>query len=149
MEDIIQGYFYLHENMDLIYKRGADSIVDIQKSDFCLRAWAFDWQRKTAWRILIESHCLWALTSRVEKLAEDWWLDNDDALVYAWIIWVKLGWETDVNWQFSYTAKVGRFTWHWKSFLYAMRNLCFYMWNSWDNFSKNDFEYNVKINKVL
>jgi len=80
---MIQGYYYLHENKELIYKRGSDAIVDIRESDLCISAWAFDEQRKTAWQILVEALSLNANKERIFELARKWGCDDEDALIYA------------------------------------------------------------------
>ena len=51
----IEGWYYLHENKDLIYKRDLDGIVaDIRESPFAIGLWPMDPQdRMTAWNLLI------------------------------------------------------------------------------------------------
>lgn len=94
---MIEGYFYLHENNDLIYKNDPDSIVDIRESDLCVSAWAWDGQRQTAWSILVEANALGARKERIKELAERWGCDNKDAMMYASYLGIDLTkHETDV-----------------------------------------------------
>lgn len=68
---MIEGYYYLHVNKDLIYKRGSDSIIDIRESDFCDSAWAFQPEdRAVAWGMLVEALSLDAKQKRKAE-AED------------------------------------------------------------------------------
>lgn len=80
----IDGWYYLHVNHDLIYKRdspGQDA--DIRESDFATALWAWDGERATAWQILVEALSLGAKTARIEDLAEAWGCDEKDAITYA------------------------------------------------------------------
>lgn len=86
----IQGYYYLHENKDLIYKPGADSIIDIRDSDLCRSAWAYDGRRQTAWQILVEALSLGVNKDRILELAEKWKCDNEDAINYAKYLGIEL-----------------------------------------------------------
>ncbi len=97
----IQGYYYLHENGDLIYKNGSDAILDIRDSDLCHSAWAWTGERQCAWQICVESLSLIEnlrgteeakrLKARVNELAEKWGLTDSDAEQYAEFIGIKLG----------------------------------------------------------
>ena len=50
------GYYYLHENGDLIYKPGPDAVVDIRDSDLARGIWPLDQaDRAGAWRIVVEA----------------------------------------------------------------------------------------------
>lgn len=85
------GWYYLHENKDLIYKNGPDAIVDIRDSDLCHSAWQWDGQRQTAWRILVEALSLDASKERVRELAEKWGCTNEDAEHYAKFLGIQIG----------------------------------------------------------
>ena len=81
----IQGWYYLHTNGDLIYKRDLDGVVsDIRESDFARSMWPFDpTDREGAWRILVEASALGANPERIKTLAQKWGCDDTDALQYA------------------------------------------------------------------
>lgn len=87
----IQGWYYLHENKELIYKNNPDAIQDIRESDLCHSAWAWDGQRQTAWQILVESLSLGAKKERVKELSETWHCDNKDAEQYADYLGLQVG----------------------------------------------------------
>jgi hypothetical protein len=97
---MIEGYYYLHANNDLIYKPNPDAITDIRESDFCHSAWGWDGQRPTAWRILVEALSLAANKKRIFELAEKWECDGDDALNYANYVKIVLG--SDGNQKIAY-----------------------------------------------
>jgi len=80
---MIQGYYYLHENKELIYKNSPDAIVDIRDNDLCHSAWAWDGERPTAWQILVEALSLDAEKGRIKELAEKWNCNDKDAKNYA------------------------------------------------------------------
>jgi hypothetical protein len=88
---MIRGYYYLHENKDLIYKPGADSIIDIRDSDLCKAAWACDTERATGWQILVEALSLDANKTRIKELADLWKCNDEDAQHYAEYLGIKLG----------------------------------------------------------
>jgi hypothetical protein len=88
---MIEGYYYLHTNKELIYKHNLDAIIDIRESDFCHSAWAWDGQRPTAWQILVEALSLGANKDRIIELAKKWGCDEDDALNYADYLGITLG----------------------------------------------------------
>ena len=88
---MIQGWFYLHENMDLIYKPNPDAITDIRESDLCLSAWSWNGERPTAWNILIEALSLGANKERIIELAEKWKCNDVDAPNYANYYGIILG----------------------------------------------------------
>lgn len=87
---MIQGYYYLHTNKELIYKNDPDAITDIRESDFCHTAWGWDGQRPTAWQILVESLALGANKERVEELSVKWNCTNEDAESYADYLGIKI-----------------------------------------------------------
>ena len=82
---IIEGWYYLHTNGDLIYKRElGDTVADLRESDFVRMIWPFDpTDRAGAWRILVEGLSLGADKSRINELANKWGCDNNDAGNYA------------------------------------------------------------------
>lgn len=90
------GWYYLHQNGDLIYKPSPDAIVDIRDSDFAVCSWPLDVSsRKTAWDILVESLALGANKERVNELAGKWNCNDDDADKYAEVVGVTI--ELDGN----------------------------------------------------
>ena len=81
----IIGWYYLHENGSLIYKRElGDTAADIRESTFAKGLWPLDPQdRAGAWRIVVESLAAGANKDRVEELAELWHCNDADADNYA------------------------------------------------------------------
>ena len=73
--DTVDGYYYLHTNGDLIYKRTQPEL----DSDFVVRVWAFAPDREIAWIILSEALALGANRTRVYELALKWGVDDEDA----------------------------------------------------------------------
>ena len=85
------GWYYLHQNGDLIYKPSPDAIVDIRDSDFAVCSWPIDISsRKSAWELLVEASALGAKESRISELADKWSCTNDDADMFAKVIGVEL-----------------------------------------------------------
>ncbi|ARD61594.1 hypothetical protein Y71_17290 [Kosakonia radicincitans DSM 16656] len=85
------GWYYLHENGDLIYKPSPDAIVDIRDSDFAVCSWPLDASsRKTAWEFLVEALALGANKQRVSELAEKWHCDDADAEKFAEVIGITI-----------------------------------------------------------
>lgn len=82
---MIQGWYYLHTNGDLIYKRElGETHADIRESDFARGMWPFDEaDRAGAWRIVVEGLASGANQKRIMELSEKWGCDNKDAQVYA------------------------------------------------------------------
>ncbi len=83
---MIEGWYYLHVNGSLIYKREWDggTAADIRESDFAVMLWPFDhtdWAG--AWRIVVEGLALGANPERVRELAEKWGCNDADAQEYA------------------------------------------------------------------
>ncbi len=87
---MIQGYYYLHKNKELIYKNSPDAIVGIRDSDLCHSAWAYDGQRQTVWQILVEALSLGADKDRIKELSEKWKCDDFDAINYAEYLGINL-----------------------------------------------------------
>ena len=82
---MIDGYYYLHENKSLIYKRElGDTAADIRESPFAIAMWSLDpTDRECCWSILIEALALGANRNRILDLSSKWSCDNNDAVVYA------------------------------------------------------------------
>jgi hypothetical protein len=81
----IAGYYYLHENGAVIYKRAAPGVVSDFENSTLVKCW---WpvepsDRRGAWRILIESCARGASPDAVARLAHNWLCDDDDAAEYA------------------------------------------------------------------
>lgn len=81
----IIGWYYLHENGDVIYKRDDDGIVaDTRESPFAKHLWPFDPEaRDGAWGIVVEALALGARPERVAELAGKWGCDDEDSEFYA------------------------------------------------------------------
>ena len=81
----IEGWYYLHKNGDMIYKRelgGTDA--DIRESSFAKMLWPFDPNdRAGAWRIVVEGLACGATKERITELAEKWGCNDEDAKKYA------------------------------------------------------------------
>ena len=89
----ILGYYYLHTNHSLIWKKSmdGDEVADFRESPFVVQFWPLDPQdRSTAWRILVEALALGADEQRIEELADLWACDDIDAQRYAEHIGVEL-----------------------------------------------------------
>jgi hypothetical protein len=89
----IAGYYYLHSNGDLIWKRFTDGgqVADFRESPFVIQFWPLDPQdRETCWRILVEALALGAKEHRLNELVDTWDCDDADAQVYAERIGVEL-----------------------------------------------------------
>lgn len=91
MAEII-GWYYLHENGSLIYKREMGSTAaDIRESTFARALWPLvQSDREGAWTILVEALCFGADKVRIVELATKWHCDDEDAAVYAERIGVQL-----------------------------------------------------------
>jgi len=69
------GYYYLHENGNLIYKR-----LEPDPSDFVRKVWPIYLDaRDSAWLLAIEALALGTNWERIEELATKWGLTDDDA----------------------------------------------------------------------
>ena len=88
----MDGWYYLHTNGDLIYKKELGGThADIRESNFAKAIWPIDpSDRENAWRIVVESLAAGAKKERVTELAEKWGCNNEDAKVYAERIGVNL-----------------------------------------------------------
>lgn len=82
---MIDGWYYLHINSELIYKPGMDGMVsDIRESPFAVALWSVDTgDRECAWSILVEALSLGASKKRIIELAEKWKCTDEDADNYA------------------------------------------------------------------
>lgn len=89
----IVGYYYLHVNRSLIYKRDlGDTIADLRESDFVKMFWPFDPEdRESAWTVLVGALALGADKSRILELADKWHCTDEDAAEFAKRIGVSLG----------------------------------------------------------
>lgn len=88
----IQGWYYLHENGDLIYKRElGGTAADIRESPFARALWPMDpTDRANAWDILVEALAAGANKSRVMELADKWGCTEADAQTYGEVRGVNL-----------------------------------------------------------
>ena len=79
------GWYYLHTNGDLIFKRGlGETAADIRDSDFARCMWPMrPDDRAGAWDIAVEGLALGARKERVAELAAKWGLNDTDADEYA------------------------------------------------------------------
>lgn len=89
---MIQGWYYLHVNGELIYKRDLNgTAADIRESDFAVGMWPVDIEdRKGAWNTLVEAWAAGAKQYRLLELAEKWGCDDNDAMVYTDVIGANL-----------------------------------------------------------
>jgi hypothetical protein len=89
---VIEHYYYLHENGDLICKPNDDFVVsDLRDSDLVRAFWGLDLSnRASAWEFLVEAFALGAKKERVLELATKWGCDDEDGQIYADRIGVKL-----------------------------------------------------------
>jgi len=90
---MIEGWYYLHTNGELIYKREIDgsTAADIRESDFARGLWPVDpADRAGAWTILVEGLAAGADRPRVLALAERWGCGDGDAEEYAKRLGVRL-----------------------------------------------------------
>ena len=81
----IEGWYYLHTNGDLIFKKAYDgTAADIRESDFARAMWPMDpSNRANAWQILVEGNAAGANKQRIAELAAKWYCDDTDATHYA------------------------------------------------------------------
>lgn len=88
----IIGWYYLHTDGSLIFKRDFDGVAaDIRESDFARCMWPMDpSDREGAWNICVEGLALGANPARVAELAVKWGCDDDDADHYAARLGVRL-----------------------------------------------------------
>lgn len=81
----MEGWYYLHENGDLIYKpEHGGTAADIRDSDFARGLWPMDpTDRAGGWRIVVEGLAAGANPERVKSLANKWGCTDEDGLIYA------------------------------------------------------------------
>lgn len=89
---MIVGWYYLHQNGDLIYKTDHEgAVADIRESPFARGLWSVDpTDREGAWNIAVESLAMGARPERIKELAAKWGLTDEDAAVYAERVGAKL-----------------------------------------------------------
>lgn len=94
----IIGWYYLHENGALIYKRElGDTAADIRESTFAKGLWPLDPEdRAGAWRIVVEGLAAGANKERVMELATLWHCNDADADNYANHLGITLGLDGNV-----------------------------------------------------
>jgi hypothetical protein len=75
------GWYYLHENGDLIFKYEKP---EVEAGGFVKHVWDVDPEdRGGAYTILLEAIALGAKLERVEELAKKWGMTDDDCLIGA------------------------------------------------------------------
>lgn len=75
------GWYYLHENGDLIYKRFEP---EVEPGGFVRKVWKFDsTNRFDAWRICIEALVLGARQDRIDELVLKWGLTDEDGKIFV------------------------------------------------------------------
>lgn len=116
---MIEGWFYLHDNKELIYKNSSDAIIDIRESDLCHSAWGWDGTRQSAWTTLVEAHSLGANKERIKELSDKWKCDEKDAVNYAEYLGINIE-EKDSK----KIAYVNNYIGEGNSYLEAMSDLC-------------------------
>jgi hypothetical protein len=89
---MIEGWYYLHVNGQLLYKRELGGTVADLRDSYLVRAvWPVDpTDRAGCWRILVEAWAADANRERVTELAQKWGCDDIDAHEYASRIGAKL-----------------------------------------------------------
>jgi len=107
---MIEGYYYLHTNGDLIYKRDLDgTVADLRDSDFVVAFWPFDPEsRGGAWRIVVEAEVAGANPDRIQHLARHWGCDDEDAAMYASTLGVQLE-KVNGRWRATVTKAAGTY----------------------------------------
>lgn len=92
------GWYYLHENGQLIYKPElGDTVADLCESNLVQTFWPVDpADRASAWRLLVEALALGADTERVRALAVKWGCTDEDAQRYAERVGAVLSKDGDV-----------------------------------------------------
>lgn len=77
----VLGWYYLHDNGDLIYKREEPKV---EAGGFVKHVWPVDPEdRCTAYQIVLEAEALGAKIKRVNELAKKWHFTDDDCLIAA------------------------------------------------------------------
>ena len=88
----LTGWYYLHTNGDLIYKRDlGETAADIRESPFAVGLWPVDAdERECAWNMLVEAWAGGGRKSRLQELADKWGCNNQDAEYYCEGIGAKI-----------------------------------------------------------
>ena len=74
-----KGFYYLHTNGDLIYKKFRPE----DDSPFVKKIWPMNTQnRATAWRLILEALALKAQINRINELVKKWGCDLKDLVNY-------------------------------------------------------------------
>jgi len=86
------GWYYLHINGDLIFKREVgDTVAELREDPFTVMLWPVKpGDREAAWSILIEALSLGAKESRIQGLVILWKCTDENAYEYANRIGVRL-----------------------------------------------------------
>lgn len=82
----VEGWYYLHQNGDVILRRnaGRHTLLDMQESPLVRAVWEADrTRRECAWTILIEGLASGARPDRIRELALKWRCDDADGQEYA------------------------------------------------------------------
>jgi plasmid maintenance system killer protein len=86
------GYYYLHTNGDLIFRRTYPDLG----SDFVRRIWPlYPDNRGSAWGICVEALALGAREGRIKELQDKWQLFNEDAVDFADYCGLKISMDGD------------------------------------------------------
>lgn len=135
----IIGWYYLHTNGDLIYKRELGSTAaDIRESVFAVGMWPVDPEdRKGAWSILVEASSVGANKAHITNLAKKWGCCDGDAINYAKRVGCTLNLDGDDK-----VAKTrnGELKGVGPTYLDAMSNLCKALGYSAGKIWNNSFE---------
>lgn len=75
-----EGFYYLHENGDLIWKRFEP---EMEAGGFVKKVWVVSNNRETAWKIVAEALAHGALKRRIADLVAKWGLTDEDGQIYA------------------------------------------------------------------
>lgn len=105
---MIEGYYYLHTDGNLIYKRDMPGITeDFEESDFVKAYWPIDpTNRLFAWNLLVGALAKGADKYKIRELATKWRCDNVDAKIYAHYAGYDLGYDTE--WSATKDDIIGR-----------------------------------------
>ena len=89
----LTGWYYLHENGSMIYKRDLPgTAADIRESPFAKGLWSLDVEsRADAWKICVEGLAAGARPERIKELANKWQCDDEDAESYAGYLGIIIG----------------------------------------------------------
>jgi len=87
-----RGYYYLHENGQLIFKRDlGDTAADLEESDLVKAFWPINTgDRQSAWDLLVELLASGVNRERIHELSQKWGCNDNDAPTYAERVGAKL-----------------------------------------------------------